>query len=334
MERAIHRWLGTTLMGLCGVYVAACNYITTHEQLLHDYTVAVNEIRLTHGLPPLKLNAQLCEAAQAYAEVLLETGQIQHADSQGRRADHRAMQVGYFYSHLGENLAAGQLSWERALEMWMHSRSHRANLLNPDYRELGVGFSADDRTRYRTTWTQLLGTRRHVYPVIINLDALATDSPEVLVYVHGADVASAMRYRIGDGAWSEWQMPQAWLRCELPAGEGWRTVTVQLQIGDRWNLASDEIYLQSQCVFTQVAGDREGNHKANPCVLEGAGAGVERTPCGEHVVQQPHSAPAHRVGAVDLERILHILQSLCAAQPHLRATVEPSAQPVGSHGNA
>lgn len=260
MERAIRRWLGTTLIGLCGACAAMGDSITAREQLLHDYTVAVNEIRLAHGLPPLKLNEQLCEAAQAYAEVLLETGQIRHADAQGRRADYRATQVGYFYSRLGENLAAGQLSWERALEMWLQSQSHRANLLDPDYRELGVGFSANDQTRYRTTWTQLLGARRRVYPVIINLDALTTDSPEVLVYVHGANEASAMRYRIGDGAWSEWQTPQAWLRCELPAGEGWRTVTVQLQIGERWYLASDEIYLQSQFLFAQIAGDSKGDH--------------------------------------------------------------------------
>lgn len=334
MERAIHRWLGTTLVGVCGVSIAVCNYITTREHLLHDYTVAVNEIRLAHGLPPLKLNTQLCAAAQAYAEVLLQSGQIQHADSLGRRADYRATQAGYFYSHLGENLAAGQLSWERALEMWLQSPSHRANLLHPDYRELGVGFSADDQARYRTTWTQLLGARRHVYPVIINLDALTTDTPQVLVYVHGADVASAMRYRIGDGAWSEWQTPQTWLRCELPAGEGWRTVTVQLQIGDRWYLASDKIYLQSQFVFAQVAGDGERDHETDARILESACAGVERAACSEHIIQQPHGAPAHLVGAGYLERILHILQSLRAAETHLRATVEASAQPVGAHGDA
>lgn len=334
MERAIHRWLGTTLMGLCGVWVAACNAITAREHLLHDYTVTVNEARLAHGLPPLKLNAQLCEAAQAYAETLLQTGQIQHADAHGRRADYRATQAGYFYARLGENLAAGQLTWERAMEMWLQSPSHRANLLNAEYRELGVGFSANDAARYRATWTQLLGARRNVYPVIINLDALTTDSPVVSVYVHGAEVASAMRYRVGDGAWSEWQTPQAWLRCELPAGEGWRTVTVQLQIGERMYLASDEIYLRAPVVLAQVAGDSKRDDVADSCLFEGAGAGVKRAPRSEHIVQQPHGAPAYFIGAGCLERVLHIAQSLRAAQPHLRATVEASAQPVGSNGDA
>ncbi|GIV09174.1 MAG: hypothetical protein KatS3mg019_1265 [Fimbriimonadales bacterium] len=334
MERAIHRWLGTTLMGLCGVYAAVCSDMTTREQLLHHYTVAVNKARVAHGSPPLKLNRQLCEAAQTYAESLLETGRFQHADAQGRRADYRATLSGYFYSQLGENLAAGALTWERALEMWLQSQSHRANLLNAEYRELGVGFSADDQTRYRTTWTQLLGARRNVYPVIINLDALSTDSPEVVVYVHGADGASAMRYRIGEGAWSSWQTPQTWLRCELPAGEGWRTVTVQLQIGDRLYLASDEIYLQSQFVIAQVTGDRQCNREAHTCSLEGACAGIKRAAGSEHIVQQPHGAPAHLVGAGYLERILHILQSRRTAQPHLRTTVEASAQPISAHRDA
>ncbi len=331
MERAIRRWLGMTLAGLWGVGVAASHDIAAHEYLLHQYAFAVNEARVAHGLPPLKLNAQLCEAAQAYAETLLETGQLQHADAHGRRADYRAMQAGYFYARLGENLAAGQLSWERALEMWLQSPSHRDNLLRDDYRELGVGFSADDTKRYRTTWTQLLGARRHVYPVIINLDAPVADTPDVVVYIHGADEASAMRYRIDGGAWSEWQSPQAWLRCALPAGEGWRTVTVQLRIGNRIYSASDEIYLQGAAVLAQVAGDGDRHDESRARRLEDLSAGVQGATRGEHIIEQPHNAPAHGVGMNALEHILHIMQSCCAAQPHLRTAVEASAQPVRLH---
>ena len=199
MDRAIRCWLGTTLLCI-GVACASANTIETRLKLLHDYAASVNEARLVRGLPPLKLNDSLCEAAQTYAETLLKTGQIRHVDDQGRRADYRVATAGYFYHRLGENLAAGQISWERALEMWLQSPPHRANLLNADYRELGIGFTADDAAKYRTTWTQLLGARRHIYPVVINLDAFATDSPMVSVYVHGAREAQVMRYRIGEGA--------------------------------------------------------------------------------------------------------------------------------------
>jgi hypothetical protein len=299
----------------------------------HDYAVQVNQLRLQHNLPPLKLNAQLCEAAQAHAEAMAQTGVIAHADQHGRRADYRASAAGYFYHRLGENLAAGQLTWERALHAWLNSPDHRANLLTPDYRELGIGF-AGSASRYRTVWAQLLGARRTAYPVIINLDAFATDSPLVSVYVHGAREAQAMRYRINDGDWSAWQSPTEWLKCELPNYEGFHTVTVQLRIGERVFEASDEIYLQIGVVLAQVASDGERNHQRRPCLLERTGAGVERAACGEHIVQQPHSAPTHRAGVRNLECIAYILQALGLTQPHLRTAVEPPTEPTCLHGDA
>jgi len=275
------------LLGMIGIVATLCiARAETREWLAtaHDYAVQVNQLRLQHNLPPLKLNAQLCDAAQAYAETLAQTGVIAHADAHGRRADYRASAAGYFYHRLGENLAAGQPTWERALHAWLNSPDHRANLLTPDYRELGVGFAAG-ATRYRTVWAQLLGARRTAYPVIINLDAFATDTPEVAVYVHGAHEAHAMRYRINDGDWSAWQSPAEWLECALPHREGFHTVTVQLRIGERVLEASDEIYLQSSVVLAQVTSDSERDDARRARPLEGTGAGVERAASGEHIVQ-------------------------------------------------
>lgn len=299
----------------------------------HDYAVQVNQLRLQHNLPPLKLNAQLCAAAQAHVEAMAQTGVIAHADAHGRRADYRASEAGYFYHRLGENLAAGQLTWERALEAWLGSPDHRANLLAADYRELGVGFTAG-AVRYRTVWAQLLGTRRTAYPVIINLDAFQTDSPKVSVYVHGAREAQAMRYRVNDGAWSAWQPPQEWLACELPNYEGFHTVTVQLQIEERLFTASDEIYLQSSVVLAQVASDGERDDARCTRLLEHTGAGVERAAGGEHIVHQPHHTPPHAVGLDDLERIVHILHALGLIQSYLRAAIESPTEPARLHGDA
>jgi hypothetical protein len=325
------RLLGT--IGLLAVWGAARAETREWLATAHGYAVQVNQLRLQHNLPPLKLNLQLCDAAQAYAETLAQTGAIAHTDAHGRRADYRASAAGYFYHRLGENLAAGQPTWEHALQAWLNSPDHRANLLTPDYRELGVGFAAG-ATRYRTVWAQLLGARRTAYPVIINLDAFATDTPEVAVYVHGAHEAQAMRYRINDSDWSAWQSSAEWLECALPHREGFHTVTVQLRIGERVFEASDEIYLQGGVVLAQVASDGERDHQRRPCLLERTGAGVERAACGEHIVQQPHSAPTHRIGARDLERIAHILQSLGLTQPHLRTTVEPPTEPARLHRDA
>jgi hypothetical protein len=324
------------LLGTVGLLATLCMaHAETREWLAtaHDYAVQVNQLRLQHNLPPLKLNAQLCEAAQAHAEAMAQTGVIAHADQHGRRADYRASAAGYFYHRLGENLAAGQLTWERALHAWLNSPDHRANLLTPDYRELGIGF-AGSASRYRTVWAQLLGARRTAYPVIINLDAFATDSPLVSVYVHGAREAQAMRYRINDGDWSAWQSPTEWLKCELPNYEGFHTVTVQLRIGERVFEASDEIYLQIGVVLAQVASDGERDNARRACLLERASTGVECAARSEHIVQQPHRAPAHRAGVRNLECIAYILQALGLTQPHLRTAVEPPTEPTRLHGDA
>jgi hypothetical protein len=324
------------LLGIVGLLATLCMAHAESREWLataHDYAVQVNQLRLQHNLPPLKLNAQLCEAAQAHAESMAQTGVIAHTDQHGRRADYRASAAGYFYHRLGENLAAGQLTWERALHAWLNSPDHRANLLTPDYRELGIGF-AGSASRYRTVWAQLLGARRTAYPVIINLDAFATDTPEVVVYVHGAREAHAMRYRINDGAWSAWQSPTEWLKCALPHREGFHTITVQIRMGERVFEASDEIYLQSGIVLAQVAGDGERDDARHACLLESASASVERAARSEHIVQQPHRAPAHALGTYSLERIAHILQALGLTQPHLRTAVEPPTEPTCLHGDA
>lgn len=329
MDRAIQTALWMTLSA-AGT-AAACVESSTYSKLLHDYAVAVNEVRLQHGLPPLKLNRQLCAAAQAHAETLLRTGQICHADTHGQRADYRATQAGYFYWRLGENLAAGQLSWERALEMWLRSPTHRANLLDADYRELGVGFSTDESTRYRTAWTQLLGARRHVYPVIVNLDALIAETPDVRVYVHGTAQAQAIRYRIGDGAWSEWQRPRAWLHLRLPDREGWYTITVQVRHGERVYEADDDIYLQPASRLVEVAGNSKPDNQCRARLTQCISTGIQRAPSSKHIVQQPHHTPPYRFRMHYLERMPHILQPLSATQPHLRTTVEPTTQPLRLH---
>lgn len=322
------------IAGMCLLMLPlAAETSTFHAQLpqLHAWTVLVNRVRLWYGAPPLKLNVQLCEAAYAYAEELVQHGRLSHVDAQGHRADYRVSAAGYFYWRLGENLAAGQPSWERAVRAWLNSPSHRANLLAHEYRELGIGHSFNDDRRYRTAWTQLLGTRRHVYPVVINLDAYATDTPEVIVYVHGAREAVAMRYRVDEGEWSEWIAPMEWFRCYLPAVEGWHTVSVQLQIGDRIFESSDEIWLSRE--FVEVAGERESNHERCAPLLEGFGASVECTTCGEHIVHQPYHLPLHLLGADDFKGIAHILLALHLAQAHLRASVETAAHRTLPHGD-
>ncbi len=237
-ERSVLLWIG--------LWLAVAHAESEESGMLvmrHQQVVELNTLRLQYGLPPLKLNEALCEAAQMQAEEILQTDCVSHFDRWGRRADARALQAGYFYTHLAENLAAGQPSWERALQAWQNSLPHRSALFDPHYREVGIGSASLSESRYRYSWAQVFGTRRAVYPVIINLDAFYTAEPTVRVYIHGARHATAMRVSTDGKQWSDWMSPQEWLEWEFPPVPGEHTLWVQLQIRGWIFEASDSIYL-------------------------------------------------------------------------------------------
>ena len=61
--------------------------------------------------------------------------------------------LGITYRGAGENIAWGQKTPEAVMNAWMNGEGHRANILNPNFKKLGVGYRTDSqRTPY---WTQL-----------------------------------------------------------------------------------------------------------------------------------------------------------------------------------
>ena len=84
-----------------------------------------------------------------------------HDGSDGRTTFQRMRDAGYQYRRAAENVAAGTRSPADTVAAWMNSAGHRANILNCELREIGVGFVEDpgDPLRYGTYWTQDFGTR-------------------------------------------------------------------------------------------------------------------------------------------------------------------------------
>jgi uncharacterized protein YkwD len=60
----------------------------------------------------------------------------------------------------GENLAIGNAAVSPAttVALWMGSETHRANILNPEYTKLAVGFNFDLDSDYKTYWSQFFST--------------------------------------------------------------------------------------------------------------------------------------------------------------------------------
>jgi hypothetical protein len=106
----------------------------------------LNGERADHGLAPLALNDTLSAAATAYAQDLVAGSYFSHTGRDGSDLLTRIKRSGYVRQGagwtLGENLAwgTGGLGTPGSImQAWMNSPGHRDNILNPAYREIGIG---------------------------------------------------------------------------------------------------------------------------------------------------------------------------------------------------
>ena len=105
------------------------------ERAVLDLT---NAERRKMGLAPLALSAELCRAARAHSKTMADRNQLAHTFGQEQFTD-RIAATGYRAGEAGENIAMGAPTPSEAVAMWMRSPGHRANILNPRFRELGIG---------------------------------------------------------------------------------------------------------------------------------------------------------------------------------------------------
>lgn len=204
------------------------------------YTAELNALRVAHGVPPLKLNPIISDAAQGQSEVIAETGLLTHHDKEGRRPLQRLRERGYEPQAVGEILAFAP-TWGDALEAWLRSEQHRKILLSPDYRELGVGVKEKPNSLSTKICCAVFARREGVYPLIIENDAPITRSHKVKLFIHGAAFASEMRLSADGQNWQPWRKPQPELEWQLPATPGEHTVWVELKISGKTYRAADTI---------------------------------------------------------------------------------------------
>jgi uncharacterized protein YkwD len=128
-----------------------------------EVIVLVNQERASNGCPALVKNDALTNAAQGHSTDMALNDFFSHTGSDGSSPGTRATRVGYSWS-LGENIAAGQSTPQHAVQDWMNSPGHRANILNCSFSDTGVGYyyRANDpgSVTYRHYWTQMFGRPR------------------------------------------------------------------------------------------------------------------------------------------------------------------------------
>ncbi|MEV6250389.1 CAP domain-containing protein [Streptomyces sp. NPDC051742] len=115
----------------------------------------VNAERAKAGCGPLAANATLAGAAQGHSDDMAARDFFDHTNPDGEGPGERVTEAGYPWSTYGENIAKGQSTPEQVMEAWMNSPGHRANILNCDFKEIGIGV----HTEGGPYWTQVFGAR-------------------------------------------------------------------------------------------------------------------------------------------------------------------------------
>ena len=119
-----------------------------------------NDARAKNGLPALRANAKLMEAARLHATQMATHQRMEHTISGAQYPTmvSRLDAVGYDYSRAAENVAWNQRSAQAVVNTWMNSSGHRANILNPQLTEIGAAFARSSKGE--PYWIQVFGTPR------------------------------------------------------------------------------------------------------------------------------------------------------------------------------
>lgn len=106
-----------------------------------DHVCKVNQIRATHGLPPLQLDDNLDAYSDYWSKQQKDQGKMSHDGADGSKPWSASRIPKFFktaYSSVAENVAWGSNNADSTLDQWVNSEGHLRNMLG-DYTRMGVG---------------------------------------------------------------------------------------------------------------------------------------------------------------------------------------------------
>jgi len=140
--------LALAALALMGVLAASASATSRSETNLptlnHQVLVALNRFRVAHGLVPLRESASLDRSARLHSLEMGRVGYFGHPSANGtafwRRIERFYTNTNYSYWSVGENLlwAPAGVSGGHAMQMWIDSPPHLANLLASRWRQIGI----------------------------------------------------------------------------------------------------------------------------------------------------------------------------------------------------
>lgn len=115
--------------------------ISAHTALTVEGIIRETNVqRSANGIAALSESKQLDASAQVKAQDILARQYFEHTAPDGKTVSDLVADQGYTYIKIGENLALGDFTSDAdVVTAWMNSPGHRANILDPQFREIGVG---------------------------------------------------------------------------------------------------------------------------------------------------------------------------------------------------
>ena len=120
------------------IYILKSDKVSANNLTIQSIVSETNFVRAQHNLPPLKLNLDLTSGAYLKAYNMIEEQYWDHNSPSGKTPWTFIQKTGYNFRFAGENLAKNFTSSDELVNAWMHSQDHRANILNPNYEDIGV----------------------------------------------------------------------------------------------------------------------------------------------------------------------------------------------------
>lgn len=110
----------------------------------------VNEHRRKNGLKALSADWQLSRVARYKSQDMKDKKYFSHTSPTYGTPFQMMKSFGISYKSAGENIAKGHKTPKAVVDGWMNSQGHRANILNPNFTHIGVGYVKDGNY-----WTQM-----------------------------------------------------------------------------------------------------------------------------------------------------------------------------------
>jgi len=139
----------------------------------------INRERMSLGISPLSENKKLNQAALLKAEDMMKKDYFSHQSPEGVTPWYWFSKSGYNYIYAGENLAIGFINSDDVYRAWINSLSHKDNIINPRYKEIGTAVLTGNFEGNKTTIVvQLFGNPKVLVSPII--EKREKTNPEVI----------------------------------------------------------------------------------------------------------------------------------------------------------